>query len=1084
VPSPYPLERARLTSRYSLLVKVVAALGLALVVGAGTACTQSPEVRKQRAVERAEAYLKEGKANEAIIELRNALQVDQDYVPALHALGRAYAAKGWWGDTIRELGRAEKAAPNSLAIAQDLGRAIVEAGAFVDADAQATKILAKHPQDPVALHIRAAAWLGQGKPREALELLDGLLKGGQSIPGETAPRRAQALLQLGKAAEAEEALRTAVKENPKDVRSLLGLAGFHLSRREFAEAEKLYTQAKAIQPANPEVPMGLAAVAAGQNQLATAIKTLEAVEVRARTPRLVLMLANLYLRADQPTNASALLIAMVERSPNYRPARYLLARAYLAGNRPQLAVVHFEELRKQVPGDLTIQFFLAQSYVRAGRVREALALLDSAAPRMAKEPRFHLERGRVLLVLGRLDEAFKGGATASELNPQLPQPYLLMGQVRARQGDTKAAQDYFAKAANVDASFAGAHVALGRLRAAEDDFEGASREFDEAVKADPKSVGAARVKASSLIRQGKMKEAIEFAESSAKAQPNDAGFQTLLGVVNAHGRQYEKAKDAYQRALRLSPRATEPRMGLVSIALVQGKDEEASEQLREVLKEQPDHPAAVLLQAGMLERSGRYDQAITVIENSLKVAPMQTALAVQLAELLLRTGRYDAAVGRTTDILSQNPDATGALLVRARAHLGRRDWDAALKDATNYVRLNPTDAGGHVVLGRAYAGQGQIAAAQAAYREALKRNPQLTAAKEELAAVSGQKPDPAETQKKIAGLRAAVEKTPKSVVLREALARALLANGDTAGAEAQLKVILNQAVGHLDANLLMARVRFQQGKTDEGVAYLRAAQRTSPDNLEVNAALGRYLVAQGRREEGLRHLEAALRVNPRLPDIKLEVGSLYAQIGRYADAQRLAGELEREWPKQPEPLILKGNVLLAQRDYKAAGETFTGAISRGPEYPGAHRGLAQSMEAVGQTDRAIESYRKTLQLNPNDVISLNNLAWILLETKNRPDEALPLAMKARQLAPSSIEVADTLGWVYYGRADYVEAAKVLNLALEQAPNNAQLQYHLGRTYTKLGKKDDAVASLRRAAQLDPKLAQSQRIADLIKELGG
>ena len=40
------------------------------------------------------------------------------------------------------------------------------------------------------------------------------------------------------------------------------------------------------------------------------------------------------------------------------------------------------------------------------------------------------------------------------------------------------------------------------------------------------------------------------------------------------------------------------------------------------------------------------------------------------------------------------------------------------------------------------------------------------------------------------------------------------------------------------------------------------------------------------------------------------------------------------------------------------------------------------------------------------------------------------------------------------------------------------------TYSRLGKKTDAVSSLRRAAQLDPKLAQAERIDQLIKELGG
>jgi len=56
--------------------------------------------------------------------------------------------------------------------------------------------------------------------------------------------------------------------------------------------------------------------------------------------------------------------------------------------------------------------------------------------------------------------------------------------------------------------------------------------------------------------------------------------------------------------------------------------------------------------------------------------------------------------------------------------------------------------------------------------------------------------------------------------------------------------------------------------------------------------------------------------------------------------------------------------------------------------------------------------------------------------------------------------------------------------VERAPNNGTIRYHLGMTYARLGKKQDAVSMLRRAAQLDPKLGDSERIDSVIKELGG
>jgi predicted Zn-dependent protease len=127
-----------------------------------------------------------------------------------------------------------------------------------------------------------------------------------------------------------------------------------------------------------------------------------------------------------------LLVAIVERVPNYRPARFLLGRAYLMGNRPQLALVHFEELRKQFPRDAMVQFHLAQAYSRVGKAREALVLLDGVAKPLENIAAFHLERSRALLAVGRPDDALKAASAAQALAPQTAQPYLVMGQIRAQ----------------------------------------------------------------------------------------------------------------------------------------------------------------------------------------------------------------------------------------------------------------------------------------------------------------------------------------------------------------------------------------------------------------------------------------------------------------------------------------------------------------------------------------------------------------------------------------------------------------------------------------------------------------------------
>src|SRR5438552_7140271 len=303
-------------------------VGLALV--AAVSCAQTPEAKKQGALTRGEKYMKDGKANEAIIEFRNALQIDQNFVPAIQGLGRAYAAKSWYRDALREFQRAQKSAPDSLSLAADVGRSSVEVGAWNEAEAQATLILGKDPHNREGLYIQATALLGQGKSQEALAVLDTVPAG--EMPPDLGRITAAALFRLGKVPEAEQAFRGILAKNPQDAQSLAGLGAIELSRNRLPEALKLYEQAKAIQPADPRVRQGLAIIQARLGHLPEAIKELEEIDQRAWSADTVMALGSYYLEANRSADVVRLLAPVVERAPRFVNGRYLLALAYLASN--------------------------------------------------------------------------------------------------------------------------------------------------------------------------------------------------------------------------------------------------------------------------------------------------------------------------------------------------------------------------------------------------------------------------------------------------------------------------------------------------------------------------------------------------------------------------------------------------------------------------------------------------------------------------------------------------------------------------------------------------------------------------------
>ena len=61
-----------------------------------------------------------------------------------------------------------------------------------------------------------------------------------------------------------------------------------------------------------------------------------------------------------------------------------------------------------------------------------------------------------------------------------------------------------------------------------------------------------------------------------------------------------------------------------------------------------------------------------------------------------------------------------------------------------------------------------------------------------------------------------------------------------------------------------------------------------------------------------------------------------------------------------------------------------------------------------RTPAAIEQFRKVVALDGKDAMSFNAIAYLLAESK-QPDEAMKFAQKAKELAPDSAAVDDTLG---------------------------------------------------------------------------
>ncbi len=97
--------------------------------------------------------------------------------------------------------------------------------------------------------------------------------------------------------------------------------------------------------------------------------------------------------------------------------------------------------------------------------------------------------------------------------------------------------------------------------------------------------------------------------------------------------------------------------------------------------------------------------------------------------------------------------------------------------------------------------------------------------------------------------------------------------------------------------------------------------------------------------------------------------------------------------------------------------------------------LAMIYQRIGDIEGAIQTYEKILILDPDNAISLNNLAWILVTSADHslrnPERALDLAKRAVALDRSAVFL-DTLAEALYANGLLSEATEVIQEAISVA----------------------------------------------------
>jgi tetratricopeptide (TPR) repeat protein len=186
----------------------------------------------------------------------------------------------------------------------------------------------------------------------------------------------------------------------------------------------------------------------------------------------------------------------------------------------------------------------------------------------------------------------------------------------------------------------------------------------------------------------------------------------------------------------------------------------------------------------------------------------------------------------------------------------------------------------------------------------------------------------------------------------------------------------------------LAKAFLAEGQVPEAVAIYRIAVSRYPLNADFHYQLGYLLVDRlAASEEALGPFMLAVKHRPQFPEARLALARVQYNIGFFDEALEQYRALVDLDSSSAEAMAGWGQSLAAKGDHKAAIEI----LERATRLPSAYEdvwwtALARSQAALGRSDVAVGSLRRSVALNPESRDAFCLLAQ-LLTTAGKAEEA-------------------------------------------------------------------------------------------------
>ena len=297
--------------------------------------------------------------------------------------------------------------------------------------------------------------------------------------------------------------------------------------------------------------------------------------------------------------------------------------------------------------------------------------------------------------------------------------------------------------------------------------------------------------------------------------------------------------------------------------------------------------------------------------------------------------------------------------------------------------------------------------------------------------------------------------------------------------------VATPAAGAAEALFSLATAMTDDQNIDIALAYARLALTFGADKPVMQTLLGDTYEDMRQYEQAIEAYAMVPEDSPLRINAEMEIAVNLQRLERKDEALvKLNALIERD-PKSYDAIVTLGNIYRNNEDYANAARVYDMAIALITEpVTGQWRvyyydGIAH--ERLKQWDIAEKSFRKALELSPEEPMVLNYLGYSMIEKKINLAEAMEMVKKAVELRPNDGYIIDSLGWAYFQLGDYEQAVTSIERAVELLPADPIIAEHLGDAYYRVGRKLEAQFQWQHAKDNKPEPDDLKRIEGKLRD---